>query len=384
MAGILIFFHCATNTGYAIGRLEKVFFRVAKSIAKDDEKILFAYPGYAGELSTALPNGFSNIRRFDPGSKDATHLDDISRDLRARKIRIAVGFDQPVRRTSYAALRRGGIATFISYWGAPMSSIQPGWRLALKRLEVNLSRHGPDHYVFESRAMRDTAVLGRGIREDHTSVAYLGVDETRFRPDPGSDYVHAVFGIPKDRKVVYYSGHMEPRKGVHVIVKAAVDLVVRRGRRDVHFVLLGNKGDEADQFTPIFSGTKAEDHISFGGYRDDVEKVIPGCYLGVIASTGWDSFTMSSLEIASSGLPLLVSNLQGLVETVDDGVTGKVFPVGDARALADEIEALLDRPHLRHTMGIAARSRVVGGFTVAHQVESLRRTVEAVHRKASL
>ena len=55
---------------------------------------------------------------------------------------------------------------------------------------------------------------------------------------------------------------------------------------------------------------------------DDLSRIFPCCYAGVIASTGWDSFTVSSLEMASSGLPLVVSNLQGLSESIEADVTG--------------------------------------------------------------
>ena len=56
--------------------------------------------------------------------------------------------------------------------------------------------------------------------------------------------------------------------------------------------------------------------------------------LGVIALTGWDSFTLSSVEMAPCGFPLVVSRLQGLIETADDGGTGYLFDMDDHNALA--------------------------------------------------
>ena len=41
-------------------------------------------------------------------------------------------------------------------------------------------------------------------------------------------------------------GHMHERKGVHVLLRAA-DVVVRlRKRRDIHFLILGNRTDEVE------------------------------------------------------------------------------------------------------------------------------------------
>jgi glycosyltransferase involved in cell wall biosynthesis len=231
-------------------------------------------------------------------------------------------------------------------------------------------------------------VYGRGIPEGITSVTRLGIDPSRFvPPTTQSWYAHDAFNIPRDRKIVFYAGHMEERKGVHVIVKAAVDLVDRKGIRDAHFLILGNRNDEAVRFDPLYRGTAAEPYITFGGYRQDIAQILPCSYLATIASTGWDSFPRSSLEMAACGLPLVVSRLPGLDETVEDGVTGLTFDVGDHVGLADQIAGLLADSGRRDAMSRAARIRVTEGFTIDKQLDSLeatiRRTDEAVRSRAS-
>lgn len=379
MSNILVFFHCKANTGYAIGRLERAFFQMARRIAGTDEGVHFAYPELGDRHPDPLPADFRNVLRFDSASSDAAHRRAIEDYVRRHDIEIAFGFDQPLRRPGYAPLRRGGVRTLVSYWGAPMSGLNRGVKLVARRLEVAFNRSGPDHYVFESKAMQRTAVEGRGIAASRTSVTYLGVDPNVFRPAQIEDakwYAHDAFQIPRDRRIIYYSGHMEPRKGVHVIVQAAVELVDRLGVDDVHFLLLGNQPGEADRFAELYRGTKAAGHITFGGYRRDVQQIIPTAYAGTIASTGWDSFTMSSLEMASSGVPLVVSKLPGLDETVDENTTGFTFPVGDHAALAARLEALLADRTKRDAMSDASRRRVLDKFTIEHQVDSLVSTVE--------
>ena len=87
--------------------------------------------------------------------------------------------------------------------------------------------------------------------------------------------------------------------------------------------------------------------------------------------------TMSSIEMQSSGLPLLLSNLPGLNEAIEDGVSGLLFPPGDALALANTIERLLDDPALRERLAQGARQRVESRFTkeIQHHrlVELMRR-----------
>lgn len=378
MKGILVFFHCVANTGYAIAPLERVFYRMAQELVPSGN-IHFAYPRFKGEHPAFLPVGFPNVIELDATWTDWTRLATLSEYIRKHNIEIAFGFDQPLRRPVYKALRQGGVRRIISYWGAPMGSINPLWKRILKRIDVELAAHRPDHFILESQAMARTATHGRCIPASDVSVVYLGVDAERFRPAPQpSFYAHDVFGIPHSQKIVYFSGHMEQRKGVHVIVQAAVELVAHRGRSDVHFVILGNRNGEEQRFAALYQDTAAARAIVFGGYRTDVERIVPSCYVGTIASTGWDSFTMSSLEIAASGLPLVVSDLQGLRETVAPDETGYVFPPGDYVALADRLEVLLDDVPLRTRMGNAARARVLAGFTIDKQIASLARIVRGV------
>lgn len=370
--GVLVFFHCPSNEGFAIKSLEAAFFEMARRLTGSIERVHFAYPLLKGGHPEALPVEFKNVLQFDPRSRDPRELRRMENYVRAHRIELALGFDQPPYRSGYSALRKGGVRRFVSYWGAPMSSINSGLRLALRRMLVWASWRGPDHYIFESEAMRRTGVSGRGLAMRKTSVVYLGVDSNRFRPSQQSDdYAHRTLRIPRERAIIFYSGHMEARKGIAVLVRAAVHLVDVLGVTDVHFVLCGNRESEADRYMQLADGTRAVGHITFAGYRSDIAELMRCSSIGTIASSGWDSFTMSAVEMASSGLPLVVSDLQGLAETVEDGVSGLLFRPGDAHHLAEQLSLLLRDPDRREQMGQMARKRVLDRFTLEQQISSL-------------
>lgn len=378
MKAILLMFHVEAGTAYAIESLRKTFINMAKELVDvDDIHVSFTKaeegnPSHSYEL-------MRNVIAFDPATKDKQQLNFIKSYINKYDISLVFGFDQPVWQLSYRYIRSGGVKAIISYQGAPMSSINSGVKLLLKKLQVLLTPASPDHYIFESGAMAETAFRGRGISKNNVSIVPLGVDISKFKPisdDPG--YVYRVFKIPESQKIIYYSGHMEKRKGVSVLLEAAKYLYEEKGRRDFHFLILGNKNGEEISLLEMLKGSRALEHITFGGYRGDVHKILPGCYLGAIASTGWDSFTMSSLEISACGLPLLVSQLQGLVETIDEGKTGYSFEPGNYEVLASYIIMLLDNPDLRVELGKSAVQRTRSKFTRERQVESLVNVVRAV------
>jgi glycosyltransferase involved in cell wall biosynthesis len=163
---------------------------------------------------------------------------------------------------------------------------------------------------------------------------------------------------------------MEPRKGVATIMRAANALVKRRPSDDWHVLLLGNKSDEAQYLIDLLDPDTTK-HVTFGGYRTDIEILHRSCYAGIIASTGWDSLTCSSLEMQSSGLPLLLSDLLGLREAIEDGVSGLLFPPGDHETLANRMSTLLDEPALQQTLSEGARRRAESKFSEAIQLEKL-------------
>lgn len=383
-SGILIFYHCKTNTGYAIGRHEPDFFKMAQIIIEDTDRIHLGYTSLDGGKPQYPGKNFNNIIEFDSKKSDKNMLESVYNYIINNKIDVAFGFDQPVACPVYSVMRKAGVKLLVSYWGAPMSSINHGIKLFLKRIEIFLRRNKPDHYIFQSKAMADSAVYGRGIDQRHVSVIHNAVDTEIFKPDHSfQKYAHDIYNIPVDRKIIFYSGHMEERKGVHVIIEAANELIMTRKRNDVHFLFLGNIDGEEERFATMFSGTETERFITFGGYRDDISRIHSSSYCGVIASTGWDSFTMSSMEIASSGLPLIVSELQGLKETVENGITGYLIEPGNCIDLADKIEVLLENPGLQKKMGNAGRQRVVEKFSLDNHIESLVSTMRRLYSNAN-
>ncbi len=351
---------------------------MAERIAPSHGDIHFAYRTLEGGLSPTLPKELTNIIEFDAAATSHEYLSKIEQYIRTHNITIVFGFDQPVRRKSYAYMRRGGVKHFISYWGAPMSSINRGMKLMLKRLDVALAPNQPDHYIFQSEGMRDSAIYGRGIPSDKTSIVRTGINTDRFSPATEDNwYAHEQFDIPRDRKIVFFSGHMEERKGVHIVVKTAVHLTQELDRKDVHFLILGNRPGQEERFFPLFKGTVAERHITFGGYRNDVPQLLKSCSIGMIASTGWDSFPMSSAEMAATGLPLLISDLPGLRDAVTPE-TGLLFPIGDHEAAAGHIGQLLDNENRRKVMGMKGRQRALETFSNSQQILGLERIVRSV------
>lgn len=355
--------HCAQFTGYAVGVLESVFLDAAKEAGYSEENIHWSYKSVSDRDAV-------NVIECDYRQNNFSHL---IKYLHQHNIKQVIAFDLPFPVPVIAALKQAGVVTILSYWGAGMSSLNTGLKLYLKRLECLLRRNKPDNFIFESEAMRLTATHGRGLPYHMTHVIPLGVDAGKYTEHYGHDfYAHEALNLSLSDKIVFYSGHMEERKGVRVIVQAAIHLVAVLKCKDVHFVLCGNKGDEAAVYQKLLVGTEAEAHVTFAGYRSDIAALMRSSSVGVIASTGWDSFTMSSVEMMSAGLPLIVSNLQGLSETIEHNANGFHIQPGDYVELAEKIMQLLVDQDLAKKFSIASRARAKSLFSREQQVKRIK------------
>jgi glycosyltransferase involved in cell wall biosynthesis len=70
-------------------------------------------------------------------------------------------------------------------------------------------------------------------------------------------------------------------------------------------------------------------------------------------------------------LPLIVSDLPGLNESIQSGITGFLFPTADSQALADVMVKLLDDRALRDRLSAGARQRIIDGYSLAVQQRQL-------------
>jgi len=106
---------------------------------------------------------------------------------------------------------------------------------------------------------------------------------------------------------------------------------------------------------------KVEQHVSFMGKQDHVERLFPKAHV-VLMPSETEGFGLAALEGMACGVPPVATNVGGVPELVTHGVDGYLEAVGDIAAQANRVASLLSDSRLHERMAQAARKTAVDRF----------------------
>jgi phosphatidylinositol alpha-mannosyltransferase len=148
----------------------------------------------------------------------------------------------------------------------------------------------------------------------------------------------------------------EPRKGLPVLLEAFPAIL--EARPDTRLLVAG-RGDAEEALKVL--PARVRDHVTFLGMVSDEARarLLRSVDVYCAPNTGGESFGIILVEAMSAGAPVLASDLDAFSLVLDGGVAGRLFPNGDAGALAKAAIDLLgdadQRANLREAASTAVR-----------------------------
>jgi len=173
-------------------------------------------------------------------------------------------------------------------------------------------------------------------------------------------------GLPPDASIAAVIGQLIPRKGHRVLLAALPDVLARHPRW--HVVFFGRGPLEAELCRAIARAGLAG-RVTLAGFRSELAGWLPGIDL-VLHPALKEGLGLAVLEAMSVGVPVVVSAAGGLVDAVEDGISGLVVPAGDFDALRRAAERLFADAALRERLGRGGRRRVLDTFGVERMVDA--------------
>lgn len=221
--------------------------------------------------------------------------------------------------------------------------------------------------------VEDVDVL-RMLRVPERKIHVLGngIDLRRFDPDRADPArtaeLRASFGAGPDDLVCGVVGRLVWEKGYREVFDAAARLRTLAPR--VHVVVVGPSEPAKEDAVTADDVARAErdGDVRFLGMRDDLEGLYAAMDLYVLASHR-EGFPRSAMEAAAMGRPLVVTDVRGCRQVVDDGINGRLVPVRDAAALADAVAAMAADDAGRIRMGLAGRVKAAREFDEQQSID---------------
>ena len=209
-------------------------------------------------------------------------------------------------------------------------------------------------------------LTARGVASSTIEVIHNAVAEPA---EPVQRLTREQFGIAADGTVFLYAGRLAPGKGLELLLEAVTGLPNA-------FLLVAGEGPMRSQLENQAAASKARVH--FLGMVHDMAAFYELADVAVLPSD-MEALPMGLIEAAAWGLPPVATHVGGIPEVVEDRVTGRLVPPGDADALRAALEQAMS-PAWRQSAGEAARARWEARFSPAR----LRNALASVYHEALL
>jgi glycosyltransferase involved in cell wall biosynthesis len=214
---------------------------------------------------------------------------------------------------------------------------------------------------------RSYGVTSAPLRGRELTVIPSAVDLDRFRPGLDVAKLRADLHL-EGKRVLVFTGRLVPHKGVDVILQSLPQLP-----KDVVLVVIG-AGPRLSSLVSLSRRLGLVDRVRFCPKVSD-EELPRFLALGDIfvfpSQSRLEGFGLVVAEAMAVGLPVVVADMPGVREVIEEGREGLYVEPLIAKDLADKVRVLLDDPAMARRMGEAGRERAESRYALPVVVRSL-------------
>jgi len=197
--------------------------------------------------------------------------------------------------------------------------------------------------------------------------------ETCHAPDQ-RDSCRAEFGLAREIVVIGSSGRLEKVKRYDLMLRAFA--VVRADFPATRLMIAGD-GSLRSELEKLADDLRVAESVIWTGFRKDVPRLLAAMDIYLQTSVN-EGLSLSILEAMAAGKPVVISDVGGARELVENGRTGLLIPAGSATAIERALKELLEDPEKRVSLASAGREYVSREFSIGQMMESYRRAYETM------
>ncbi len=233
---------------------------------------------------------------------------------------------------------------------------------------TKFSIESSDRVTAVSRFLKERAEESFGITRP-IEVIYNFVDAKVFAPRKRTSLRLA----PPQTRVLMHASNFRSVKNIPAIIRIFAE--VRKQVR-AKLVMVGD-GPEKPGAEQLARELRVDRDVLFLGNQDCMEELLPLADTFLLPSSS-ESFGLVALEAMSAEVPVVASNVGGLPEVVEHGVTGFLHDPGHLAGFVASTLRLLTNERLRRTMGRRARRAARERFSVDEMVDRYIRVYDSL------
>jgi glycosyltransferase involved in cell wall biosynthesis len=172
-------------------------------------------------------------------------------------------------------------------------------------------------------------------------------------------------GITSNTVLVGMVGRINNIKGQPYFIQIAA--AAKAAGLNCHFVMIGDAYTGYEYLYKTLEqqiqNLGLQDMVTNLYYQPNAASLIKHLDIFVLPSIKPDSFPVVVLEAMAAGIPVLATAQGGVLEQIDDCVTGFLVPINDAKTAAEKLGVLVNSPFIRSKMGEAGKQKLQTQFS---------------------
>ena len=221
----------------------------------------------------------------------------------------------------------------------------------LNQFSINKSNRVTTVSAYQREHIRTNFEISKSIEVIHN---FIDLDE--FSPRRASSKLRKTLA-DDDEKIIMHVSNFRPLKNIQTVLRSFQRL---QDKTKARLVLVGS-GPETDSIKLKCQASGIIDKVNFVGDITEIATYIATADC-VFQPSYNESFGMVLLEAMACAVPTLSSNVGGIPEVVEDGVTGFTAAADDDELMASRMTRILSDPALQRQMGEQGRERAAKLF----------------------
>jgi len=229
-----------------------------------------------------------------------------------------------------------------------------------------------DYYLTITKNLEMEAIRYLPLNTGSIKVLYYGVPAQQ--PSEAitcNEYFNKI-KLKKDIFTIGLFGRIEPGKGQHLLLDAALKLIIKGIK--VQVAIIGHVMDQAyyENLQQKVIDFDSVDLISFAGFHPNPTSVM-GCFDVIVLASKAETFGLVLPEAMRAGVAVIGSNAGGVPEIIQDGETGLLFSPEDSDELATSLEKLINDPELHKRLAVNGKAFADANFSEEKHFTALDR-----------